>query len=57
MSENYPYFHPCTASKFEKQSEWMYATYGKIGVRWDYWRTTFWFKDERDYTLFLLRWT
>ena len=56
MSEIYPYFYPCTGSIFEEQSRWMYATYGKIGDRWDYWRTVFWFKDEKDYTLFLLRW-
>ena len=37
--------------------EWCQQQFGKAGVRWFEKKKKFYFKDERDMTLFILRWS
>lgn len=37
-------------------NEWCQSQFGNPGVKWFYKKDKFYFKDERDMTMFILRW-
>ena len=61
----YPYKYPTKMRKrnpeWQEQLAWMIATFGRrTGTTQDRWRANagyYWFKDERDAVVFLLRWS
>ncbi len=57
MHPKFKYSVPANATNWEVQITWMLNKFGEIGSEWDYHRTRFWFTNEQDQLLFVLKWT
>ena len=53
----YGYKVPTSSTQWSRQVRWLFENLGHQGGRWDYSQTHFYFLDEQDKILFLLRWS
>jgi len=55
---NFPYSCAATlpSKTWEKQVEWLSANIGQLSLAWEYRTARFYFKQEKDLAMFLLKW-
>lgn len=57
LEPDFRYSVPAKATGWEVQMDWLEGNFGQIGDGWDYYRSHFWFRTEKDKLVFILMFT
>jgi hypothetical protein len=56
-NDRYKFTYPTVSSLFAEQLAWANNTFGEDDARWAYNRLCFYFKEQKDYNWFVLKWS